>query len=448
MSSITKFRFRLHVYVAAFVVAATVLVSTASWAVPAVGEGKFQNALVAFVVLAVASEAAFLRLSIGTSTSSVSYIPYLACIVLLGPAWSMLIAGVAVGFGETIVRRKPFLKVTFNVSKEVVAVGIAGLLYTAVGGSPSLLDFQRDYVPFGIAVASFFVLNSGSTAIVIALSSETSLRSSLHKLVGTSLIFDLLSAPLALLLAFLYTTSEFVGILLVVVPLFLVRHIHSMNLRLEEANRELLELMVKAIEARDPYTSGHSVRVSKVAGMLAKQLGVSAKQVDEVETAALLHDVGKIHEQYASVLQKAGPLTEGERSLMQTHSFRSYELVRTISSFRNGLDLSVLHHHENYDGTGYPEGLRGDDIPLASRIIMVADTTDAMTTDRPYRAARQYNEVVAELRKHSGVQFDPAVVKAFIGSEEVRRFVDAQPATRRQPAGGTRASSPGIAYVG
>ena len=438
---------RLYVYV--FALVAGVLLWRADWAFTSVDSTRFLNAIVAFAALGVASEVAFLRLSIGTSTSSVSYIPSLASVVLLGPAWAMALAGSSMFVGEALVRRKAALKVAFNVSNAVIAVGAAGVLYESLGGRPSLDVFSAHHAPlaFIVAVASYFVINSGSTAIAVALSSPTSLRASLHRLVGTSLLFDLLSTPLALLMAYLYTTSELVGLIVVVIPLFLVRHVQSVNLRLEESNRELLELMVKAIEARDPYTSGHSVRVSRVSGILAAQMGLSAKQIDDVETAALLHDVGKIHEQYAPILRKEGKLTDTERTLMQTHSLKSYELVRTISGFRNGLDVAVLHHHENFDGTGYPEGLRGEDIPLISRIIMVADTTDAMTTDRPYRVAMTFFDVVEELKKYTGRQFDPVVVDAFIASKEVRRVVDGEPRMSLESAA-VRASSPGIAYVG
>ncbi|MEX0691533.1 MAG: HD-GYP domain-containing protein [Gemmatimonadales bacterium] len=441
--------YRVTAYVALFAVGALLLLTSAPWDIPTTEQTRFLNALVAFAVLGVASEAAFLRLSLGTSTSSVSYIPCLAAVVLMGPGWAMALAGFSMFVGEAVVRRKAALKVVFNVSNAVVAIGVSGLLFGRLGGTWSLDRFDNPS-PFAfiVAVASYFVINSGSTAVAVALSSDVSIKSSLHRLVGTSLLFDVLSTPLALLLAYLYTTSELVGIVVVVLPLFLVRHVHSVNLRLEEANRELLELMVKAIEARDPYTSGHSLRVSRVASLLAGQMGLSVGETEDVETAALLHDVGKIHEEFAPILRKEGRLTEAELALMQTHSAKSYELVRTISKFRRGVDVAVLHHHENFDGTGYPEGLRGEDIPLAARIIMVADTTDAMTTDRPYRAAMGFDRVVAELRTMAGRQFDPSVVDAFIRSSAIRNFVEAAKSETSGPRADSRASSPGIAYVG
>jgi putative nucleotidyltransferase with HDIG domain len=182
--------------------------------------------------------------------------------------------------------------------------------------------------------------------------------------------------------------------------------------------------MVKAIEARDPYTSGHSLRVSRIAGALARAIGLPAKHVEQIETAALLHDVGKIHQEYALVLRKAGGLSPEEAALMRTHPIRSFELVRTISGFRGGVEAAVRHHHENYDGSGYPDGLSGPAIPVGARIIMIADTADAMTTDRPYRTALTYEQLVAELDRYSGSQFDPELVKAFKASPPIHRLFD------------------------
>src|SRR5206468_4156517 len=151
--------------------------------------------------------------------------------------------------------------------------------------------------------------------------------------------------------------------------------------QLVQANRDLLELMVKAIEARDPYTSGHSQRVSQYARILAKEAGLSGKQVEQITTAALLHDVGKIYEDYAPLLRKEGKLTPEERRLLQSHPSRSAELVTTISKLKGPVADAVRYHHENFDGSGYPDGVAGENIPIGARIIMLADTLDAMTTD-------------------------------------------------------------------
>src|SRR4030095_13988108 len=136
------------------------------------------------------------------------------------------------------------------------------------------------------------------------------------------------------LLAYLYVRWELGGVVALAAPLFVVRHIYVHNLRLQQARRELLELMVKQIEARDPYTSGHSLRVSQYARVLAKEAGAGARQVEQIATAALLHDVGKVYEEYAPLLHKEGRLTPDEKALLQTHPVKSAELVSTISSLR------------------------------------------------------------------------------------------------------------------
>src|SRR5207244_3177777 len=146
-------------------------------------------------------------------------------------------------------------------------------------------------------------------------------------------------------------------------------------------------------------------------------------EIEQVETAALLHDVGKIHEEFAPLLRKEGRLTEAETALMQTHSTRSAELVGIISKFRGFIQDSVRHHHERWDGQGYPSGISGKSIPLASRIILISDTIDAMTTDRPYRKRLSLEVVIAELQKCKATQFDPELVDGTISSVAVRRLI-------------------------
>jgi len=196
-----------------------------------------------------------------------------------------------------------------------------------------------------------------------------------------------------------------------------------MNLQVERVNRELLELMVKSIEARDPYTSGHSLRVSEYARQIAREAGLAPRQVDQIGTAALLHDVGKIYEEFAPLLRKEGRLTPEERMLMQAHPVRSADLAGTIAEFRGKVQADIRNHHENFDGTGYPDGLAGENISIGARIIMVADTLDAMTTDRPYRKALTLQRALEELAKYAGRQFDPKLVAIVSRSASIHRLL-------------------------
>ena len=388
------------------------------------GHRAFWNALGALIGLGLLAEAAALNERVGTVTTAVSFVPYLACILLLGPGWAMVVAGCTELFAETVIRQKPLLKIGINTGKEVIAVGVAGSLYVVGRGVPNLTEFQIAIPAFLGATVTYFIISNGSTAIAVALSGQNDLVESWNRIVNKGLVENVLSSSISILLAFLYIQLQLWGLLIVVLPLFFVRHLHRVNLHLEQTNRELLEVMVKSIEARDPYTSGHSLRVSTYARALARALGLSTKDIEYIETAALLHDVGKIYEEFAPILRKEGKMNGEERLLMETHPIRSADLIGTVSTLRGTVQAYVRSHHENFDGSGYPDGLAGDEIPVGARIIMVADTADAMMTDRPYRKALSYEMVVDEFDKLKGVQFDPSVVEAFRKNTAIRRLVE------------------------
>jgi len=195
-------------------------------------------------------------------------------------------------------------------------------------------------------------------------------------------------------------------------------------------------LMVKAMEARDPYTSGHSRRVSEYAVVIGRELRLSMSDLDSVKRAALLHDVGKIYEEFAPLLRKEGRLSPEEMMIMRSHVVRSAELVATATRLRGTVEAMIRHHHENYDGSGYPDGLAGEQIPMGARIIMVADTIDAMTTDRPYRKALSLSKALEELVKYAGQQFDPRLVELVSKSPGMRRLLGPQlvPETAKIPS--------------
>lgn len=387
------------------------------------------NGLVAFAILAVLCDSSFLpisRISSANVRSSVAFIPLLASVLLFVHPWPMLMSGLAALIVDAFVRRKPMIRVWFNVAQYMLAVGVGGLIYQAAGGVSGLQTFQFELLPFGALVIAFFVVNQGSVALGVASIGRMSVWESWSRIAGGALLYDFISSSLAVLLAFLYIKLQFVGLAILILPLFFVRHMYQMNLQVERVNRELLELMVKAIEARDPYTSGHSVRVAEYARQIARDLGLHPKHVDQVGTAALLHDVGKIHEDFAPLLRKAGRLTPEERMLMQAHPVRSADLAGTIGEFRGRVQTDIRNHHENYDGTGYPDRLVGEAIPIGARIIMIADTIDAMTSDRPYRKALTLQVALEELAKHAGRQFDPKLVALVAKSPGIRRLLGPQ----------------------
>lgn len=419
-------RISIRGYVSVMLAGACCVLAAAGWSTGTATSSSHWNAVAAIAVLGFLTEASYFSLRVGRSQtqSAISFIPYIASYQLLDSGWAVAIAGCAMFGVETVVRRKPAIRVVFNVSQLVVTVGMAALAFQVLGGTWSLTAYRFNPVAFAASVMVFFVINSTAVSVAVALGDRASWRQAWIRIAGSSLVYDFVSAPLAAVLAFLYVRTELVGILILILPLYFLRHVYLVYLQLEQVNRDLLELMVKAIEARDPYTSGHSLRVSQIAQILARDLGLGHKHVEQVRTAALLHDVGKIHEEYAPLLRKEGKLDPTEKALMQTHSARSAELVATISSFKGVITEAVKWHHENFDGTGYPDGLSGRAIPVGSRVIMIADTIDAMTTDRPYRRALTFERVVQELTKFAGRQFDPELVEVCLRSGSIRRLVE------------------------
>jgi putative nucleotidyltransferase with HDIG domain len=414
---------KVYGYVSVLCVLALLFLAGADWSIPP-GTTEFWSCLGAFLLMGLLSEAGSLRLPIATVTTSVTFIPYLAAILLVGPAWAMGLAAVNVVVAEVLFRRKPAIKVIHNTAKEIIAVGSSGGLYLLLGGSPSLFTFSIHVPAFVLAVPVLFYVNLGTTAIVIALSTHSRLRETWQRLHHGNSLYDLASSSLSILLAFLYTGLGLKGFFVVFLPLLFVRYLLQVTLKLEQQNRDLLKLMVKSIEARDPYTSGHSVRVAKFAEAISHELGLNLRQVERIATAALLHDVGKIYEEYGRILRKDGKLSPAEMVAIRSHPLRSAELVGTISSLRGEIQQTVRHHHESYDGAGYPDGLAGEDIPLGSRIIAIADTVDAMTTTRPYREALPYLLVVQELQSRKGIQYDPRLVDVFCSSTRIAAIVE------------------------
>jgi len=394
--------------------------------------------LITFVFVASLLESLQTQLRIA-ARGSTSFIMHMAAALLFGGWWGALVAAVSTLVGE-IGRSSPPIKLVFNVSQRILAVSVGALIYQSLGGQlpPAYLSpvgawasqaVQRDLGLFFLFATFYFIVNASAVNTAIVLSSGRAFREVWNLNTRGVLAYDLAASAVAVLVAWLYTRFDqwigfgSIGLIGVIVPIVAVRHVYGLYHQLEDSGQELLQVMVKAIEARDPYTSGHSVRVSEMSRAIAVELGLSAREIEQVETAALLHDVGKIHEEFAPLLRKEGRLTQEETALMQTHSSRSADLVGIISKFRGFIQDSVRYHHERWDGQGYPSGLSGNAIPLGSRIILISDTIDAMTTDRPYRKRLTLDVVIAELQKCKGTQFDPELVEVAVSSVAVRRLI-------------------------
>jgi putative nucleotidyltransferase with HDIG domain len=378
----------------------------------------------AFILGALAITAEFLAYVLPRSASgSIGFIPYFAAAVVV-PGWPSVMSVILVKCARELwVRRAP-IKAILNVSSHALMELVAVAVFLGLGGQSlrtvgDLFNLTHVTKVVGIAaLIAFIAANITNNLLVtgaIAVSSGRSMRGVVAVNHRATIGLSVLMVPLVFVFAWVYAAFGAIAAATLWVPILGLRQMYSANLELEQTNAELLELMVKSIEARDPYTSGHSRRVQQFSLTIARALGLAEREIEQVGRAALLHDVGKIHEKYATVLTKQDKLTAEEWAIIKDHPADGAELIATMTHLRD-LVPSVRHHHENWDGTGYPEGLVGETIPLAARIIRFADTIDAMTTERPYRGPLTESQVRSEVMRCRGTQFDPDIADRLLAS--------------------------------
>lgn len=412
---------RIRFYVGTLFVMALI----ASWKVYLVAPevtGGFLRAAAVLAALSAVCEALAWSRGGRNELGSISFLPILAS-VIVAPNWVTIVAVTVASAAVQIANRRVVIKAVFNVAQLALWVALAIIVYIGLGGQTLLGTSSPNLVACVAILVVFAIVNSAAVAGAIAISENERFWALWWSRVRVTVFFDLLTLPGVFVFAYCYVHWGALGASFLIIPTLIIRLLYKVNWELQQTNQELLQLMVAAIEARDPYTSGHSRRVSRNSRLIAEAIGLPEKQVARVAVAALLHDVGKIHEAFAPILSKPGRLTAEENAIMQTHPIKSEELVRMVSQLQDVV-APIRHHHENWDGTGYPDGLVGESIPVASRIIMFADTIDAMTTDRPYRAALTETQVRAEFVKLRARQFDPNICDKLLVSPIYARLFD------------------------
>jgi putative nucleotidyltransferase with HDIG domain len=448
----------VQAYVAIMCVAALAALYVTDWGSLALLNTGGLWGLAALVGMGLLSESLAIRLKLGSDAgnASITFIPLLASVQLFGPAAAVVLMFVTGTVGEFLVRGKALIRGVFNVAQWTLATFAAGTVFGLFGGIPLEsttgaavgVELWGQILPFGLFAVVFLLVNHAAVSLVIALSQGLRFSAVMAQMVGHSgaSLPDLLISPIAIAVAFLYLQVGITGILVVFLPVVFIRHSYLTTSRLREANADLLKALVKAIETRDPYTSGHSLRVSYLARRISESLGLPRAVVEKVEQAALLHDIGKIDSVYTAILSKPDVLSGEERAVIQSHVTKGEELLRNLSSFPEEVILAVRHHHERLDGAGYPDGLAGEQIPVGAMVIGVCDAVDAMLSDRPYRAALSIPSVLQQLRDHSGSQFAPAIVDAILRSDLIAEYAEIVRASKNavaaDPSFGMRSGAP------
>ncbi|HHY37537.1 MAG TPA: HD-GYP domain-containing protein [Clostridia bacterium] len=368
------------------------------------------SSIVTFALVMFLTEIVSVSLPRGGGTVSVSFAVSLASIIALGPeatAWMSAIGSIRL---KDLQGKIPLKIVLFNRAMLALVDGLAGMAYVAAGGKVGSFTFSRSFHALAVCAVCDAFLNVTLVALFIGLKEKKSpvyiWVSNIKQLMPNYVAL----APVGLLVAIVYMAYGYIGITLFFAPLIVARYSFKRFLDMRQAYLETLRALAGALEARDEYTRGHSERVAAISTEIGKKLGLPLDKIELLEYVGFLHDVGKIGIR-DSILRKPGILSAEEYAEMQKHSLFGAYIVSGISLLGAGA-YWIKHHHEKYDGTGFPSNLSGTRIPIEARIISVADAYDAITSTRPYKRPMTYREALDELHRCSGAHFDPVVVSA------------------------------------
>lgn len=399
------------------------------------------SGLAVFCGLAVAAELLSVELYITTRRSrvSVSAIISIAVIMIYG-AWSAALLGAVVGIttiyttSRKVQRHSPEQRAPwqrrsmFNLGMMVISNTAAGGIYSLAGGAVGNPIGIGNLIPLLAAVFTNEVINISILLVVLHIQTGKTIlhlwKQNFAWVVPVSLISGVIGGWA---LAGAYYLNHTLGLLVFILPIATtsysirlyvdhtkkyVGRLEALNKSLDDANVGLLETLGAVIDAYDVFTYGHSAQVAVYVDAISSQMEISEDQKAIFVKAALVHDIGKVGVT-DQIIGKPGPLSDDEYNLVQRHPIIGANILRRMNGLKELVPL-VRHHHEHWDGSGYPAGLAGDEIPLGARVIAIADAVDAMFSARPYRSVTSIADIRAEVLRCSGTQFDPKVVAAFL----------------------------------
>lgn len=368
-------------------------------------------------IIAILAETLPITLPNGSIAVSVGSAINLAAIIVGGPLLGTIVYSMAFLFRcPYIPPRKsyrhifntPYYMTVFNVSQAAIVSSVMGLIYVYTGGRVGeFFPLQTIYMlVFGTILNTIII-----SKLMNLLQGEDFVKVWQNNIRG--LIWNVLGiGTMGIIIALSFLGYGYWAVVLFFGPLLLARYSFKLYVEMRNFNIATIQTLGKTLEARDPYTSGHSARVEEYAIKLAKAYGLSEKKIENIKTAAILHDIGKIGIK-DSILNKTDKLTQDEFAEIMAHPGIGADIIKKLDIFREITPI-IRYHHERYDGTGYPEGLKGDEIPLEACILAIADAFDAMTSDRPYRDALKKEIALEEIKENAGTQFHPKLAKKFV----------------------------------
>lgn len=401
---------RLPIYVNIVIISGWLLLIYSSWNIPL--EWKILKEILLWGCLAIFMEFFPVGLPRGGGFVTLGFPIVYAALVSSGPVvagWTA-VCGAVLGVGLN--KKIKWYPLLFNGAQLVLSVSAAWVIYQWMGG---VLITAGSFTPFLALIASaltYFAVNSFSVSTALALQQKVPILEMWLTNFKWAVPNYLAQIPVGFLMALIYKWISWWAVLSFLFPLFIAYYVYKFYMDMRTQHFSIIQALAAAVEARDPYTEKHSERMANYAVATARELGLSMGKAEVIRYATILHDIGKIGVN-DRVLGKRDGLTPKEWAKIKAHPGIGKDILVQITSLKGASQL-VYYHHERYDGKGYPEKLKGKDIPIGARIIAVVDIYDAMTSKRPYRPASSAKEAIDELRRKAGTQFDSKVVEAFL----------------------------------
>ncbi|MDI3525133.1 MAG: hypothetical protein PWP42_383 [Candidatus Atribacteria bacterium] len=392
----------LNLYIVAVALAGILICGWALWNFNL----SFANFFFLFFFLALTLIAELLPVPLPNRAAiSVSFAIVYGVILLSSPLIAALIAFGGASLGTS---RFGLRKALFNGSQYALSAYFSGRVFELLGGYGFEWTNPQLYIAIVLSVLTFFAVNAFLVMGAISLSEGVPLRLLWKQDINGILVQYFALFPLSVLLYLIHSTVGYAGILLFFFPLLVARYSFKLYVETKKTHLELLRALTAALDAKDPYTQGHSLRVAQVALKIASRFKLPERRLEMLEYAALLHDVGKIGIKDA-ILLKPQKLTASEYEVIKTHPLVGYEIVANVDFLREVAEI-IRSHHERCDGSGYPDGKRAEELSLEARILAVADAFDALTSDRPYRRAFAIQEALQIMKNDERGRYDQEIL--------------------------------------
>lgn len=372
--------------------------------------------LIFWTILTVIVESLLIPLPNNTIGVSVGYAINLASIIVGGPLLGTTTAFLGVLFRVPKIKGRGFIhalnlplyKTVFNISQSIIVTSLIGYIYILTGGKVG--EFSS--IPTIIILLSGVVLNTIIISGFLSIANKQNFINIWITNIKGVFPSAIAVGTIGIIIALSFIGYGYGAVILFFGPLLLARFSFKLYIEMRNIYISTIEAFNSALEAKDPYTYGHASRVEEYSVKLGQAHGLSNDKIQNLKNAAILHDIGKIGIK-DNILNKAGKLTQEEFREIMTHPTIGADIIKKVD-FLEKISDTIRYHHEKYNGEGYPEGLKGEEIPIEACILAIADCYDAMTSDRPYRKALTSDEALEEIKRNAGTQFHPELAEKFI----------------------------------